>query len=162
MHYLNNTGRISNHIPCYANSPRVTCPSSDYGPNPFVFNISQAVKQNQMFRTVLWTGCYMQLTLMSIPVCGEIGLEIHPYLDQFIRIEAGRGRVEMGEHQHNLHFQKNLCEDYAFIIPAGTWHNLINTGNEPLKLYSIYAPPQHPRGAVHRTKADADEQERNH
>lgn len=162
MYYLNNTGRIPNNSPRYANTQWVTCPTVDYGPHPFVLNIAQATQQNKMFRTVLWTGCYMQLTLMCIPVCGEIGLEVHPYLDQFIRIEKGRGRVEMGDSKHNLCFQRNLCDDFAFFIPAGTWHNLINTGNEPLKLYSIYAPPQHPRGAVHRTKEDADAQERDH
>lgn len=128
----------------------------DYGPEPFVVNINEATKQNDTFRTALWTGTHLQLTLMSIPVGGEIGLESHPNLDQFIRIEEGEGLVKMGNRKDNLDFQKKVYDDFAFIIPAGKWHNLINTGNIPIKLYSIYAPPQHPRDTVHITKADSD------
>lgn len=128
----------------------------DYGPEPFVVNIEEATKQNNTFRTALWTGSHLQLTLMSINVGEDIGLEIHPNLDQFIRIEEGQGLVKMGDRQDRLYFQEKVYGDYAFIIPAGKWHNLINTGNKPLKLYSIYAPPQHPRGTVHETKADAE------
>lgn len=128
----------------------------DYGPEPFVVNIDKATKQNDTFRTALWTGSHLQLTVMSIPVGGEIGLESHPNLDQFIRIEEGEGLVKMGHRKDNLDFQKKVYDDFAFIIPAGKWHNLINTGNIPIKLYSIYAPPQHPRDTVHVTKADAD------
>ncbi len=128
----------------------------DYGPEPFVVNIDKATKQNDTFRTALWTGTHLQLTLMSIPVGGEIGLESHPNLDQFIRIEEGEGLVKMGDRKDNLDFQKNVYDDFVFIIPAGKWHNLINTGNTPIKLYSIYAPPQHPRDTVHITKADSD------
>jgi Mannose-6-phosphate isomerase len=136
----------------------------DYGPQPFVVNIDEATKQNNTFRTALWTGNHLQLTLMSIPVGGEIGLESHPYLDQFIRIEEGQGLVKMGDRKNYLDFQRRVYDDFAFIIPAGKWHNLINTGNKPIKLYSIYAPPQHPYGTVHATKADAEaaEEEHNH
>lgn len=133
----------------------------DYGPEPFVVNIEQATKLNNTFRTALWTGSYLQLTLMSINVGEDIGLEIHPNLDQFIRIEEGQGLVKMGDRKDNLDFQKKVFDDYAIIIPAGKWHNLINTGNRPLKLYSIYAPPQHPYGTVHNTKADAEAAEKN-
>lgn len=118
----------------------------DYGPEPFVINIERATRQNTAFRVALWTGNHLQLTLMSINPGHEIGLEIHPNLDQFIRIEEGHGLVKMGDKKDNLDFQANVRNDYAFIIPAGKWHNLINTGNMPLKLYSIYAPPQHPYG----------------
>lgn len=128
---------------------------SDYGPEPFVINIDQPTKQNNTFRTALWTGNHLQLTLMSINVGEDIGFESHPNLDQFIRIEQGHGLVKMGKSRANLDFQARVSDGYAFIIPAGTWHNLINTGNIPLKLYSIYAPPQHPKGTVHRTKAEA-------
>ena len=127
----------------------------DYGANPFVVNINEATKQNNTFRTALWTGKHLQLTLMSLKVGEDIGLENHPNLDQFIRIEEGQGLVKMGDRKDNLFFQRNEYDDFAFIIPAGTWHNLINTGNKPLKLYSIYAPPQHPFGTVHQTKAIA-------
>ncbi len=127
----------------------------DYGPNPYVTNIETATKQNNNYRTALWTGNYLQTTLMSIPVNGDIGLEMHPDTDQFLRIECGRGIAKMGRNKNDLNFQKNVSSGYAIFVPAGTWHNLINTGNVPLKLYSIYAPPHHPHGTVHKTKKDA-------
>ena len=136
--------------------PKIT----DYGPQPYVVNIEKATTQNNTFRTVLWTGKDLQLTVMSIPARGDIGLENHPNLDQFIRIEEGRGIIKMGNNKNNLDFERPLNPSIAAIIPAGTWHNVINTGNRPLKLYSIYAPPQHPRGTVHLTKADAEEAEK--
>lgn len=124
----------------------------DYGPNPFVINIDEATKRNRNYRTTLWTGNHLQLTLMSIPVRGDIGLEVHPAIDQFIRIEDGQGIVRMGSSKNNLNFNRRVADGFAIFIPAGTWHNVINTGNRPLKLYSIYAPPQHPHGTVHETK----------
>ncbi|MGD6816880.1 cupin domain-containing protein [Metabacillus sp. 84] len=130
-------------------------PLKDYGKNPLVLNIDEATKKNNNFRTALWTGTYLQTTLMSIPPGGDIGLEMHPDVDQFIRIEQGQGMVQMGKNKNNLPFQANVFDDYAIFIPAGTWHNLTNTGNEPIKLYSIYAPPNHPFGTVHATKQDA-------
>lgn len=135
--------------------------TTDYGPEPFAVNIAEATKRNNTFRTALWTGNYLQLTLMSIDVGEDIGLEIHPELDQFIRVEEGQGIVLMGDCKDRMDFRANVYDDFAFIIPAGTWHNLINTGCIPLKLYSIYAPPQHPRGTIHETKADAQEAENN-
>ena len=126
----------------------------DYGPEPFVFNIDEASRQNNTFRTALWTGNHLQLTLMSINVGEDIGLELHPSIDQFIRIEQGQGLVKMGQSKDKLDFQRTVSEGFAIFVPAGTWHNLINTGNRPLKLYSIYAPPQHPKGTVQKTKAD--------
>lgn len=128
----------------------------DYGPEPFVINIDKAAKQNKNFRTAIWTGKHLQVTLMSINVGEDIGLEIHPHLDQFIRIEEGEGIVKMGNRKDRLDFQERVYDGFAFIIPAGTWHNLINTGNKPIKLYSIYAPPQHPKGTIHKTKAEAE------
>lgn len=124
----------------------------DYGPQPLVVNINKAAKQNNNFRTALWTGKHLQVTLMSINVGDDIGLEIHPDIDQFIRIEDGQAIVRMGRSKDNLDFQANARDDFAIMIPAGTWHNIINTGNKPLKVYSIYAPPQHPHGVVHVTK----------
>lgn len=124
----------------------------DYGPQPLVVNIDKATKQNTNFRTALWTGEHFQVTLMSINVGDDIGLEIHPDTDQFIRIEDGQAIVKMGKSKDNLEFQANARNDFAIIIPAGTWHNVINTGTKPLKVYSIYAPPKHPRGTVHVTK----------
>ena len=127
-------------------------PLQDYGPRPIVVNIEKATEQNDDFRIALWTGEHLQVTLMSINVGEDIGLEIHPDTDQFIRIEEGQGVVRMGRSEDNLDFQANAREDFAIIIPAGTWHNIINTGNKPLKVYSIYAPPHHPHGVVQETK----------
>ncbi|WP_209703352.1 cupin domain-containing protein [Clostridium algifaecis] len=131
----------------------------DYGPQPFVVNIDKATKQNNNFRTALWTGKHLQVTLMSINVGDDIGLEIHPNVDQFIRVEEGQGLVKMGKDKYKLGFQKKVYDGFAIMVPAGTWHNVINTGNKPLKVYSIYAPPQHPRNTVHVTKADAEASE---
>jgi mannose-6-phosphate isomerase-like protein (cupin superfamily) len=135
-------------------------PLKDYGPEPFVINIDKATKENKNYRTTIWTGKHLQVTLMSIDVGGDIGLEIHPYVDQFIRIEEGQGITRMGKSKCNFDFEKKIYEDSAIMIPAGTWHNIINTGNKPLKLYSIYAPPEHPRGTVHVTKADSEAEEK--
>lgn len=129
---------------------------TDYGPEPFVIKIDQATRQNNTFRTALWTGTHLQLTLMSINPGEDIGLENHSNVDQFLRIEQGQGLVKMGQNKNNLDFERRVGPGYAIIIPAGTWHNLFNTGNIPLKLYSIYAPPQHPKGTVHTKKSDAE------
>ena len=128
----------------------------DYGYEPFIFNIDHATRMNQNFRTTLWTGRDMQLTLMSIPVRGEIGEEMHDDVDQFIRIESGRARVYIGSCRGDMHEQMCVESGYAIIIPRGTWHNIVNIGNRPLKLYSLYAPPQHPFGTVHQRKEDAE------
>ncbi len=134
----------------------------DYGPEPFVVNIEQATLQNPYFRTALWTGEHLQLTLMSIPVGGEIGLETHPNLDQFLRLESGHGLVQMGPTPEKLIYRANVTDGYAVFIPANTYHNLINVGNSAIKLYSIYAPPAHKRGTVHETKEIADAEEHNY
>ena len=128
----------------------------DYGYEPFIFNIDHATRMNQNFRTTLWTGRDMQLTLMSIPPSSEIGEEMHDDVDQFIRIESGRARVYMGNCRGRLEDMGCVDANYAVIIPAGTWHNVVNAGSRPLKLYSLYAPPAHPRGTVHATRRDAE------
>ncbi|PSL42968.1 mannose-6-phosphate isomerase-like protein (cupin superfamily) [Salsuginibacillus halophilus] len=137
-------------------------PRRDHGGEPYVVNIERATEDNENFRAALWTGEHLQLTLMSIEPGDDIGLEIHPDHDQFLRIEAGRGRVEMGPREDQLSYRRNVRDDYAVFVPAGVWHNLTNTGQEPLKLYSIYAPPEHPYGTVHATKAEAEEAEHHH
>ena len=128
----------------------------DHGPNPIVINIDHATKANHNFRTTVWTGENLQLTLMSIPPHSDIGPEIHHDVDQFIRIECGLAKVYTGSCKGNLTEQQTINENFAFIIPAGTWHNIVNVGKTPLKLYSLYAPPKHPFGTVHRTKAEAE------
>ena len=131
----------------------------DFGGEPLVINIDKTTKENYFFRRALWTGKHLQITLMSIPVGGEIGLEMHPDVDQFLRIENGYGLVKIGKCQDNLDKIQRINGNFGIVIPAGTWHNVINTGNMPLKLYSVYAPPQHPFGTVHETKAVADSHE---
>lgn len=131
----------------------------DHGPDPLIVNIDRASKLNTNYRTALWTGRHLQVTLMSIRVGGDIGLEMHPNLDQFLRVQSGYGLVKMGSSKDNLNIQQRVDGNYAVVIPAGTWHNLINIGNRPLKLYSIYAPPEHPFGTIHRTKEIAEEAE---
>ena len=128
----------------------------DYGRGPFAFNIHHATTKNQNFRTTLWTGNYLQLTLMSIPVNSDIGVEMHPDVDQFVRVECGRAKVYFGNSRNSLREVEVVNENYAILIPAGTWHNIVNIGICPLKVYSLYAPPQHPFGTVHKTKADAE------
>lgn len=151
-HYYNWNNNYSNNS---GNSYFRNSQLKDYGPKPFVVNINEATKQNNTYRTALWTGPHLQVTLMSLNVGEDIGLEIHPDVDQFLPIEHGQGIVQMGKRKDNLNFERNVYDDSAVMIPAGTWHNLTNTGNIPLKLYSIYAPPNHPFGTVHVTKADA-------
>jgi mannose-6-phosphate isomerase-like protein (cupin superfamily) len=120
-----------------------------------VVNIHQAAKQNKNYRTAIWTGKHLQVTVMSINVGDDIGLEVHANVDQFIRIEQGKGIVQMGDRKDRLDFKAKVYKDDAIMVPAGTWHNVTNTGNRPLKIYTIYAPPEHPFGTVHKTKADA-------
>ncbi|WP_227394652.1 cupin domain-containing protein [Jeotgalibacillus aurantiacus] len=147
-----NTGSFYQHQP----SPIPNPPLSDQGPNPFTINITQATLQNTAFRRTLWTGTHLQVTLMCLNPGEDIGLEMHPDVDQFLRIEQGQGMVMMGKSKDQLPFRRMVMDDSAILIPAGTWHNLVNTGTIPLKLYSIYAPPNHPPGTVHQTKADAE------
>ena len=128
----------------------------DHGPEPFVIDIDCAAKENSYFRRTLWTGSNLQLTLMSIPYGDDIGCEIHSDTDQFFYCAAGSGTFitgcNGGCHETCTSFQ----EGDAIFVPEGTWHNIINAGNCALKLYSIYAPPHHPHGTLHRTKADAN------
>lgn len=131
----------------------------DYGPEPLIVDIDRLANRNDNYRTALWTGDHLQVTLMSIPVCGDIGLEKHDDLDQFIRIESGCALVMMGKCRNALHYRRQVDGNFAVVVPAGTWHNIVNMGNTPLKLYSVYAPPKHPFGTVHPTKEDAEKAE---
>ncbi|SDM28659.1 cupin domain-containing protein [Sediminibacillus halophilus] len=145
----------NNQSPSFRASHQGNSSFKDQGRNPYTVNINEVSKSNNTFRTALWTGKHLQVTLMSLLPGEDIGLEIHPEVDQFLRIEQGQGVVQMGRRKGDLNFVRNVYNDSAIMIPAGTWHNLTNTGNSPLKLYSIYAPPNHPFGTVHRTKAEA-------
>jgi mannose-6-phosphate isomerase-like protein (cupin superfamily) len=119
-------------------------------------DIEQETVANDTFRTVVFTGEHTQLTVMSIAPGDDIGGEVHDGHDQFVRIESGSARVELGGSEGNPATVQEVGDDWAVIIPSGTWHNVVNTGGEPLKLYSLYSPPEHPDGTVHRTKADAE------
>ncbi len=128
----------------------------DIGPKPQSFDLENATRANTNFRTTAWTGRHLQMTLMSIPVGGEIGWEVHPDGDQFIRLDGGHGRVKMGESKDRITFDKEVSDGWCILIPAGIGHNVINIGNEPMQLYVIYAPPEHEAGKIHKTAADAE------
>ncbi|WP_066524175.1 cupin domain-containing protein [Corynebacterium bouchesdurhonense] len=130
--------------------------SNDKGPNPYVVNIERATLDNEAFRDTLWTGPNLQLTVMTIPVGGEIGAEIHDDHDQFLRLEEGELRAKIGPSEDDLEVDEVVGADWAAFVPAGTWHNFVNESDAPAKLYSIYAPAEHRRGPRHETKADAD------
>ncbi len=124
--------------------------------DPWIGDIEQETLGNDTFRTVVFTGEHTQLTVMSIEPGDDIGGEVHDGHDQFIRIESGSARVELGGSDGNPAKVQDVGDDWAVIIPSGTWHNVVNTGTGPLKVYSLYSPPEHPDGTVHRTKADAE------
>lgn len=130
--------------------------NKDRGKEPYVLDIEKRTTDNNNFRTTLWTGKHLQLTVMSIPVGGDIGLEVHPDNDQFLRLEQGKGLVEMGPKKSDLSFRKEVEDDWAILVPAGTWHNVTNIGEEPLKVYALYGPADHVPGTVHPTQADAE------
>lgn len=119
--------------------------------NGYVTNLEEKTLTNTDYRRVLYTATKSQLVLMSIEPNDEIGMEVHD-LDQFIRVEAGTGKAIINENEHEL------ADGIAVVIPAGAHHNVINTGTEPLKLYSIYSPPEHKDGTIHPTKADEQEE----
>jgi mannose-6-phosphate isomerase-like protein (cupin superfamily) len=122
----------------------------------WVGDIEQATIENETFRTVLWTGDHSQLTVMSIQPGDDIGKEVHPDHDQFLRIEQGSGRVEMGPSENEVELTQDAAADWAIVVPAGVWHNVVNTGDGELKVYSLYSPAEHPPNTVHATKAEAE------
>ncbi|HZJ75661.1 MAG TPA: cupin domain-containing protein [Clostridia bacterium] len=138
----------------YNNKDNDLLQHKDYGPEPFVINLKSAALQNNYFRSTLWTGKNLQLTVMSLLPGEDVGLEAHKGVDQLLYVEQGVAEVRMGDRKDNLNFHRYVYENYAIIIPAGKWHNLTNIGKTRLKLFSIYAPPEHPHGTIHRTKAD--------
>jgi mannose-6-phosphate isomerase-like protein (cupin superfamily) len=116
----------------------------------FIADIEQLTEENADFRRVLYTGKNLQLVLMAIGPGEEIGEEVHEDRDQFFRIEDGKGEVVIDG------CRTEVEDDDAIIVPAGARHNIRNTGDEPLRLYTLYAPPEHRDGVVHATKADAE------
>jgi len=132
--------------------------TTDNGPKPNAFDIEAATKDNTAYRSVAWTGKYLQVTLMSIPVGSSIGLEVHPETDQFLRVDAGRGVCRMGPSETDL-TDTEVTDGWSIQVPAGTWHDVVNTGDESLQLYAIYAPSHHAQGTVHQTAEDAEKDE---
>jgi mannose-6-phosphate isomerase-like protein (cupin superfamily) len=115
----------------------------------FVDDIGKKTEVNSDFRRVLYTGKQLQLVVMAIPPGEEIGEEVHSDRDQFFRIETGKGEVWIDGHK------TKISSDFAVVVPAGARHNIKNTDSKPMKLYTLYAPPEHAVGTVHMTKADA-------
>jgi mannose-6-phosphate isomerase-like protein (cupin superfamily) len=115
----------------------------------FVDDIEKLTEDNDDFRRVLYTGHHMQLVLMSLKPGEEIGEEVHKNRDQFFRVEEGQGEVVIDGRRTKIE------SEFAIVVPAGARHNIRNTGDEPLKLYTLYGPPEHADGTVHVTKADA-------
>jgi mannose-6-phosphate isomerase-like protein (cupin superfamily) len=125
-------------------------------------DVTKITLDNDNFRTVVFTGEHTQLTLMSLAPGEEIGWEAHGHLDQFLRLEQGKARVDLGKTQEDVDESHEVEDDWAFIVPAGVWHNVVNIGNGAVKLYSLYSPPEHPAGTIHKTKAQADAAEEGH
>jgi mannose-6-phosphate isomerase-like protein (cupin superfamily) len=118
----------------------------------YVGPIEKATLDNSYFRQVLFTGKHSQLVVMCLQPGEEIGNEVHPKVDQFFRIEEGNAKFIFSEKEEHL-----VGDGDAVVVPAGTYHNVINTSSvKPLKLYTIYTPPNHPDGTVHKTKAEAE------
>jgi mannose-6-phosphate isomerase-like protein (cupin superfamily) len=134
----------------------------DIGPQPQSFDLEHATLENPNYRTVAWSGRYLQVTLMSIPEGGDIGLEAHPDTDQFLRLDGGRGRVQMGPAKDQLTFDQEVSDGWCILVPAGTWHNVTNIGDEPMQIYAVYAPAHHKPGKIHKSfdegEADQDDQ----
>ena len=120
-------------------------------------SIEKETLKNGYFRKVMFTGKNAQLVVMCLQPGEEIGNEVHPSVDQFFRIEQGEAQFVLNEKEKHT-----VKDGDAAIVPAGTYHNVINTGSGQLKLYTIYSPPNHPPGTVHKTKADAEKAEKAH
>jgi mannose-6-phosphate isomerase-like protein (cupin superfamily) len=128
----------------------------------WVGDIERETLDNSTFRTVVFTGEHTQLTVMRLAPGEDIGREAHHDRDQFLRIEEGRARVELGSTEDAIDETHDVEDDWVVIVPAGVWHNVVNTGTGDLKLYSLYSPPEHPPKTVHETKADAEAAEHAH
>jgi|SRR3989344_1357255 len=123
----------------------------------FVDNIEEITKEkNSFFRRVLYTSKHSQLVVMCLKPGEEIGIEVYEKVDQFFRVDQGEGEIIIEEERTKIY------DGYAVVVPAGSQHNVINNGDADLKLYTLYSPPNHPDGTIHKTKAEADEYEKSH
>jgi mannose-6-phosphate isomerase-like protein (cupin superfamily) len=121
----------------------------------YVENIEEATLANEDFRRVLYTGKNLQLVLMTLQPGEEIGEEVHEDIDQFFRVEEGQGTIYIDGNASPIE------DDFAAIVPAGARHNVVNSGTEPLKLYTLYGPPEHKNGTVHKDKQQAERDHEN-
>ena len=153
----NNARREENHC-TYEENKYYTCHhcemrcKNEHGGEVYVTNIGKDAYRNRNYRESIWTGKYLQATLMSIPCGDDIGVEMHEDTDQYIRVEYGSAMALTGTCEHHLCNRQRLCQGDVIFIPAGTWHNIVNTGRCALKLSSIYGPPHHPRCTVQKNK----------
>ncbi len=151
---------LYNHLEYYENNCNSYCDGchskceNEHGGEVYVLNVEKVANKNRSFRESVWTGKYLQMTLMSIPCGDDIGVEIHEDTDQYIRVERGYAMVLTGCERNCHKNKKKLCAGDAVFIPAGTWHNVVNVGRCDLKLSSVYAPPHHPRCTVEKYKTD--------
>ncbi len=134
----------------------------DKGKEPWVMDIEASTIGNPHYRSARWTGESMQMVLMSLKPGEIIDLEIHDETDQFLRIEQGEAQVLMGRDKDDLSYEKTVSDDWAIFVPAGYYHQLINTGSTDLKLYTIYAPAEHPKGVLNKTYEEAVEYHEEH
>jgi mannose-6-phosphate isomerase-like protein (cupin superfamily) len=134
---------------------------TDYGPGAFAVDVAKAAILNENYRTALWSGKHLQLTLMSVNQGDDIGVELHPATDQILLIIEGSAVGLMGYRKDHLSWQQPLYPGSCLFVPAGTWHNVVNCGKAPLKIASIYGPPNHPYGTIHETKEVAEREEHN-
>lgn len=130
--------------------------NNDYGPAPYIFNIQKITMKNDAFRVTKWSGENLQLTLMSIEPGGGLGMEAHDGHDQLIRVESGTGIASIGNSPEDIIITEPVSEGSAVLVPNGAFRDVQNTGDTPLKLYSIYAPAEHPHGTFHKTRTDAE------
>lgn len=126
----------------------------DFGGKVHVMNVKDIAKENETFRTAIWTGTKLQMTVMTIAAGVEMGIEVHNTEDQIYRIEKGEGRFESGATKENLDNSVNFEKGDSIFVPAGEWHNIINTGAKAIKMSSVYGPAHHAFGTVHATAAD--------
>ena len=130
--------------------------TDDKGNAPYVFDIKALSRENSAYRRVIWTGKHMQLALMCIPQEEDTGWELHRDGDQYVYVESGTAEISMGGSESNPAIKKAAGCGYAAVIPAGTLHKVRSIGREPLRLITVYAPPEHPYGRVDESRDDAD------
>lgn len=152
-YYENHQNHCDYHEHSYCNVCDKKC-KNEHGGEVYSLNVVKNAKKNNNFRESIWTGRYLQMTLMSIACSHDIGVEMHEDTDQYIRVEHGYAMALTGCERNCLNNRVKLCAGDAIFIPAGTWHNIVNIGRCDLKLSSVYAPPHHPKCTVHKYRPD--------